>query len=69
MSSRFGDRSWEMPGNLLDAEKKNTSGQGYNTSTFICPSCGFRRQSIEHKKRKGECSKEMQLKYYDGGGL
>ena len=58
-----------MPGNLLDAEKKNTSGQGYNTSTFICPSCGFRRQSIEHKKRKGECSKEMQLKYYDGGGL
>ena len=68
MSSRFGDRNWDMPGNLLDAEKKNTSGQGYNASTFICPSCGFRRQSIEHKKCKGKCSKEMQLKYYDLGG-
>ena len=35
MSSRFGDRSWEMEGNVLDAEKKNTSDQGYNASTFI----------------------------------
>ncbi len=69
MSSRFGDRSWEMEGNVLDAEKKNTSGQGYNASTFTCPSCGFRRQSVEHRKRKGLCSKELQDKYYDGGGL
>ena len=37
MSSRFGDRSWEMEGNVLDAEKKNTSGQGYNASKSLLP--------------------------------
>jgi len=66
--NRYGDKSQYMPGNILDAERKNNTGGGYDASVFICPACGFKRQSVEHRKRKGLCSKELQVKYYDGGG-
>lgn len=43
--NKFGDKSWEMPGNMIEDERRKTSGQGYDASTFVCPAGGYSRQS------------------------
>ena len=67
--NRFGNASWDMPGNIIQAERNNVSGAGYNSYDLLCPACGHRRQSIEHRKRKGLCSKELQALHYAKGGV
>ena len=57
-----------MVGNIIDAEKKSTSGGGYVAMSFDCPICGYYKSSIEHRKTKGKCAKQMQKEYYNRGG-
>ena len=61
--NRFG--AWMV---IRSWKKKKALNQGTGIAAFICPACGFRRQSVEHRERKGLCSKELQLKHFSEGG-
>ena len=66
--NKFGDTPRHMVGNIIDAEKKSTSGGGYVAMAFVCPSCGHSRSSVEHRTTKGKCAKQLQKEYYNKGG-
>jgi hypothetical protein len=59
---------WRMVGNIIESEKKSTSGGGYIAQSFLCPSCGHSRSSVEHRRTKGKCAKQLQKEYYNRGG-
>ena len=66
--NRFGEKSWEMDGNKIYEEKNKTYGQGFSSSAFVCPACGFRRQEVGHRVRANQCNRELQKKYFNDGG-